>query len=87
MRRCFMHTENVRLNVILPKDLVESLNEIAGPRNRSRVVSESIREYIGQRKKSELEKQLQEGYRASAKENVALAREFEAADLEGWDEY
>jgi metal-responsive CopG/Arc/MetJ family transcriptional regulator len=82
-----MHAENVRLNVILPKDLVESLNEIAGPRNRSRVVSESIREYIGQRRKLELEKQLQEGYRASAKESVALAREFEAADLEGWDEY
>jgi len=82
-----MHTENIRLNIILPKDLVESLNEIAGPRNRSRIVSESIREYIGQRKKAALEKQLQEGYRASAKENIALAGEFEAADLEGWDEY
>jgi hypothetical protein len=34
-------------------------------------------------KKDEMEKQLEEGYRASAKESVALAGEFEAADLEG----
>ena len=82
-----MHTENVRLNIILPKDLIESLNQIAGPRNRSRMISESIREYIRQRKNAELEKQLEEGYRASAKENVAFTKEFEAVDLEGWDEY
>ena len=82
-----MHSENVRLNVILPRDLVESLNQIAGPRNRSRMISESIREYIRQRKKTELEKRLEEGYRASAAENIAMAKEFEAIDLEGWDEY
>jgi len=82
-----MHTETVRLNIILPKDLIESLNRIAGPRNRSRLISESIREYIRQRKNAELEKQLEEGYRASAKESIAVAREFEAVDLEGWDEY
>jgi metal-responsive CopG/Arc/MetJ family transcriptional regulator len=79
--------ENVRLNIILPRELVDSLNRIAGPRNRSRVISESIREYILQRKKTELEKQLQEGYRAAAKENITLAKEFEAVDLDGWDEY
>ncbi|MCK9391054.1 MAG: ribbon-helix-helix domain-containing protein [Syntrophales bacterium] len=82
-----MQTENVRLNVILPKDVAESLNEIAGPRNRSRVILKSIREYLGQIKKEELEKKLEEGYRASAKGSIALAGEFEAADLEGWDEY
>lgn len=82
-----MLSENVRLNVILPRDLVESLNEIAGPRNRSRMISESVREYIRQRKKIELEKRLEEGYRASVVEHMAITREFEAVDLEGWDEY
>lgn len=82
-----MQTANVRLNIILPRDVAESLKEIAGPRNRSRVISESIREYLSQRKKVELEKQLEEGYRASAKVNIAIAKEFEAVDLEGWDEY
>ena len=82
-----MHSENVRLNVTLPRDLVESMNQIAGPRNRSRMISESVREYIQQKKKTELEKRLEEGYRASAVENIALTKEFEAIDLEGWDEY
>lgn len=82
-----MYPENVRLNVILPRDLVDSLNQIAGPRNRSRMISESVREYIRQRNKAELEKRLEEGYRASAPENITMTKEFEAVDLEGWDEY
>ncbi len=82
-----MRSDNVRLNVVLPRELVGSLNEIAGPRNRSRIISESVREYILQRKKTELEKRLEEGYRAMAAENIAITREFEAVDLEGWDEY
>jgi len=82
-----MYSENVRLNVILPRDLVDSLNQIAGPRNRSRMISESVREYIRQRNKTELEKRLEEGYRVSAAENIAMTKEFEAVDLEGWDEY
>ena len=82
-----MYPEKVRLNVILPRDLVDSLNQIAGPRNRSRMISESVREYIRQRNKTELEKRLEEGYRVSAAENIAMTKEFEAVDLEGWDEY
>ncbi|OGP83156.1 MAG: hypothetical protein A2V87_05105 [Deltaproteobacteria bacterium RBG_16_58_17] len=82
-----MRQQTARINVTLPKELIESVNQIAGPRSRSRLIAESLREHIRQIKKGELEKQLEEGYRASAKESIALAREFEAADLEGWDEY
>jgi metal-responsive CopG/Arc/MetJ family transcriptional regulator len=82
-----MHTESVRLNIILPKELAESLNRIAGPRNRSRIISESIRAYVVQKEKTELEKKLEEGYRAASEENASLVKEFEAVDLEGWDDY
>lgn len=82
-----MRQQTARINVTLPKELIESVNQIAGPRSRSRLIAESLREHIRQMKKDELEKQLEEGYRAAAKESIALAREFEAADLEGWDEY
>jgi metal-responsive CopG/Arc/MetJ family transcriptional regulator len=82
-----MRQQTARINVTLPKELIESVNEIAGPRSRSRLIAESLREHIRQMKKVELEKQLEEGYRAAAKESIALAREFEAVDLEGWDEY
>lgn len=82
-----MQSETVRINVTLPRELIESVNDIAGPRSRSRLISESLREYVRKIKKAELEKQLEEGYRAAAKESIALAEEFEAVDLEGWDEY
>ncbi len=82
-----MHTETARINVTLPRELIEALNQIAGSRSRSRLISESLQAYIQEMQKAELGKKLEEGYRASAKEVVNLAREFEAADLEGWDEY
>ncbi len=82
-----MQQQTARINVTLPKELIESVNQIAGPRSRSRLIAESLREHIRHIKKDELEKQLEEGYRAAAKESIALAREFETADLEGWDEY
>ncbi|MBM4314245.1 MAG: hypothetical protein FJ122_10045 [Deltaproteobacteria bacterium] len=82
-----MRQQTARINVTLPRDLIESVNQIAGSRSRSRLIAESLREHIRQIKKDELEKQLEEGYRATAKESIALTREFKAVDLEGWDEY
>jgi metal-responsive CopG/Arc/MetJ family transcriptional regulator len=82
-----MQTEMARINVTLPREVIESLNQIAGPRSRSRLIAESLREYIRQMKAAELEKRLEEGYCAAAAENVAMTEEFEAVDLEGWDEY
>jgi hypothetical protein len=37
--------------------------------------------------KAELDRRLEEGYRASAKESLDLTRDFESVDLEGWDAY
>jgi metal-responsive CopG/Arc/MetJ family transcriptional regulator len=84
-----MQTETVRINVTLPREVIESLNQITGPRSRSRsrLIAESIREHIRQMKAAELEKRLEEGYCAMAAENIAMTEEFEAVDLEGWDEY
>jgi metal-responsive CopG/Arc/MetJ family transcriptional regulator len=82
-----MNTDPVRLNITLPKKLVQSLDKLAGPRKRSLFIAKALENQIKQHKKKELEKLLVDGYQATAKESVALAKEFEAADLEGWDEY
>ncbi|MFC1815025.1 CopG family ribbon-helix-helix protein [Thermodesulfobacteriota bacterium] len=82
-----MNTDTVRLNITLPKELAQALNKLSGPRKRSRFISEAIRQRIEQRQKEELDKILEEGYRAMGGESLALAKEFEAVDLEGWDEY
>ena len=54
-----MQTEMARINVTLPRDVIESLNHIAGHRSRSRLIAESLREYIRKLKAAELEKQLE----------------------------
>jgi metal-responsive CopG/Arc/MetJ family transcriptional regulator len=82
-----MHTETLRINVTLSKELLKSVNDITGSRSRSRLIAESLQKYVRKIKKAELEKQLQERYRAAAKESIALTEEFAAVDLERWDEY
>ncbi len=82
-----MNTETVRLNITLPKVLVEAMNRVTEPRKRSRFIAEAVRQKIEQKEKEEMENQLVEGYQATAKESLVLTKEFESVDLEGWDDY
>jgi len=82
-----MNTETVRMNITLPRDLVEALDIVAGPRRRSQFISEAVKLRIQQFERERLESLLAEGYRASREESLKLVREFEAADIEGWDDY
>ena len=82
-----MKTDIVRLNVTLPRGLVEAMNRVTEPRKRSRFIAEAVRQKIEQKEKEELDKLLVEGYQAAAKESLALTKEFESADIEGWDDY
>lgn len=82
-----MSPDVVRLSITLPKEVAESLKNISGPGKRSHFISEAIAERIEQKKKEKLEKELEEGYRANKQEALAISKEFETLDLEGWDEY
>ena len=82
-----MNTETVRLNITIPKDLAQAGNRFTGPRKRSQFIAEAVKQRIEKKEKEELKKILEEGYRATARENLAITKEFESADLEGWDEY
>jgi len=82
-----MNAETVRLNITIPKDLAYALNKFAGPRKRSQFIAEAVRQQIEKKEKERLKKILEEGYRASAQEGLAITKEFEVADLEGWNEY
>ena len=82
-----MNTETVRLNITIPKDLAQAINRFTGSRKRSQFIAEAVRQQIEKKEKEELEKILEEGYRATAKESLAITKEFEAADLENWYEY
>jgi metal-responsive CopG/Arc/MetJ family transcriptional regulator len=80
-----MHT--VRLNITLPADLVRQLEQVAGSRKRSQFIASTLRQRMEEIRKEELERVLDEGYRARAGEGAGMVREFEPADMEGWDEY
>ena len=82
-----MDTETVRLNAMLPKRMVEAKNRMTEPRKRSLFIAEAVRQKIEQKEKEAMEVLLVEGYQAAAKESLAVAKEFENADLEGWDDY
>jgi metal-responsive CopG/Arc/MetJ family transcriptional regulator len=82
-----MNTDTVRLNITIPKELARTLDKFAGTRKRSRFIAEAVKKQIDQKRKEQLEKALEEGYRATAKESSALAKEFQGTDLEGWDDY
>ena len=82
-----MNTENVRLNITLPKELVHLIDQMSGPRKRSLFIAEAVQLKVRQAKKEALEKKLAEGYRAGYNQSREMASEFEAIDLEGWDDY
>lgn len=82
-----MDTETIRLNVTLPKDLARALDAQAGPRKKSQYIAKAIRRQLEQDRKEALDRALEEGYRKTAQEGLAISAEFEAADLEGWDDY
>ena len=46
-----MDTETVRLNITLPKGLVQAMNRVTGPRKRSRFIAEAVRQKIAQNEK------------------------------------
>ena len=82
-----MGTDNIRLNITLPKDLVHLIDKMSGPRKRSRFIAEAVQLKVRQAQKGSLEKKLAEGYRAGFNDSREMASEFDAVDLEGWDDY
>ena len=82
-----MDTQNVRLNITLPKEMLRLVDQISGPRKRSVFIAEAIRLKVKKAREEELEKRMAEGYQAGYRESLDIASEFEDADLEGWDDY
>ena len=82
-----MRAENVRLTITIPRQLLATLDHLAGPRNRSRFIVDAVLRKIAEEEKLNLEAQLKAGYQAMRKESLDLASGFECADLENWAEY
>ena len=77
----------VRMNITIPEDLARRLDDLVGVRGKSRFITQTIKERIKRMERKELEKMLEEGYKAGKEESLYIAEDFESVDLEGWDEY
>jgi len=77
----------VRMNITIPEDLVNKLDQLVGPRKKSRFITETLKERVKKIEEDKLQKMLEEGYKTRREESLSIAKEFESVDLEGWDEY
>ena len=82
---CIMETS--RLNITLPEELVNELNQLVEPRKKSRFIAVVLRDQLKKLRKEKLEKILKEGYQTQKRESEEISRDFSSIDLEGWDEY
>lgn len=78
---------STRLNIVLPDDLVREIDRIAGRRKRSQFIVDAVKRRSIDLEKDGLQREMAEGYRATRLEEEELVKLFEAADLEGWDDY
>ena len=77
----------VRMNITIPEDLANKLDRLTGSRKKSQFIAEALKEKIEKTQYENLQKTLEEGYKARKRESHSIAKEFEPIDLEGWDEY
>jgi len=49
--------------------------------------AEALKQRITEIQEEELNKILEEGYKARKQESLSIAKEFEPVDVEDWDEY
>ncbi len=68
------------IEVNVPDDVLNSLGSVS--KERETFVLEAVKEKINREKKRNLPLLLAEGYRAVAKEDLKVAKEFETADFE-----
>jgi metal-responsive CopG/Arc/MetJ family transcriptional regulator len=78
---------SVRMNITLPEELAHELDELVGPKKKSKFIFDAVKRRIQEIRQQELERRLEDGYKDERKESHFLAKEFESIDLEGWDEY
>lgn len=70
-----------RLNITLPETINKEIENIP---NKSRFISEALKEKIEKMKKQKLDKLLIEGYKATKEEDRKMNREWEKITLEDW---
>ena len=73
-----------RINVTLPEETVELLEEACERGERSRLIDQALRLYLDEQRRAQLRLELAEGYRRNRKLNRELAEEWRPLEEEAW---
>jgi metal-responsive CopG/Arc/MetJ family transcriptional regulator len=79
--------KTARLNITLPRELVEELDQLVEPRQKSRFIATTLLEQLKKLREERLEQTLKEGYQARSTEGLEITEDFLNTDLENWDDY
>lgn len=79
-----MSEKTVRKNIYFPTELLSEVNSLTKKLkiDFSKFVREATVEYVNHIKKTQLEEELEEGYRTKAKLNLKIAEDFKHVDGE-----
>ena len=74
----------VRKNINFPVDLLREVSSLTkkSKTDFSKFVREATKEYVNNLKKEQLQKELEEGYKAKAKLNLKISEDFKYVDGE-----
>lgn len=73
-----------RVNITLPKDTINLIDQVAEKGNRSRFLDEAVRFYVKETGRANLRKLLQEGATQRAERDLNLTREWFHLEREAW---
>lgn len=76
-----------KVTLTLPRDLMETVREMAPPRGQSKFVAEAVEYFIEEKRRQTLREKLIEGYKAMAEESLVIAKEWEPVGNEAWLKY
>lgn len=70
-----------RLNITLPEEIIEEIKNVP---NKSRFITQALKEKLERTKREKLDELLIEGYKATKEEDKRIDKEWEKVTLERW---
>ncbi len=75
-----------RINVTLPEDTIALMDRVTAKGDRSRLINQAVKSYVGAAGRERLRQQLEEGAVARAERDLAIAEEWFSLEDERWPE-
>jgi hypothetical protein len=77
----------VRINITLPEDTLRTLDRLAKPGDRSRLIDKAVRHYASTRSAEALREQLKQASIRDRESDLEVTGEWSAADDELWQQH